>query len=703
MLLPIMSLAMVSTMRYQTPARRLAYAAALLAVGLMAAPLIGASAQAPAPAKKPTPPTAISNQVPKKPAPTAPAHQSLAGALMSPPQAKAFQRAITAADNARWGEAMEAANATGQPVAAKYVQWVYLRDTNTDASFGAIASFMATNPGWPDMVTLRRRAEERLQLETPPDHVARFYAKDQPITGDGGLRLLEALNGKLPADKLNAKVREYWINLELNPGHEQGFLQSYGTVLTPADHWARVDRLLWQGNDGDARRIVPLLDSAHQWVAQARMALMSKAADAETTLAQVPQALQNDPGLLFERVRWLRRNGRDDEAQTLLLGIKGNGANGEPWWIERGYQARELIALGRYQDAYKIARDHGGSTGNAFAEGEWLAGWIALRYLKQPDVALAHFQKLYAGVSMPISRARAAYWSGRALDAAGKNADAITMYRSAAQYGDAYYGQLASKQLGETRLNLPSDPPFTVAQRKAFESNELVVLARLFHQVDEDKRARVFLIRLTIDASEPATRRLVGELALDMGRADIAIQVAKRSVESGTLLNEASFPVPDIKGTLATDKALVLALSRQESQFEVSVVSSAGAMGLMQLMPDTGKRVAKTLNLPYAQNRLTSDASYNTTLGSAYLADMLDKFAGAPELAMAAYNAGPNRVSRWLDQFGDPRGGSIDMIDWVELIPFRETRNYVQRVMEGVNVYRQKLQGPVRVISLATR
>lgn len=699
---------MVFTMRYQAPVRAVARAAMLLAI-LLIAPLSTAGAQNTPPTNPPakkTPPAAVSNQVKKPPAaaPVAtPAHRNLAGALMSPAEAKNFQRAIAAADSARWGDAMEAANATNQPVAAKYVQWVYLRDTNTDASFAAIASFMAANPTWPDMVTLRRRAEERLQLETPLDQVARLYVKDSPITGDGGLRHLEALNGKLPADRFNAKVREYWINLELNPGSEQGFLQNYGATLTKADHWARVDRLLWQGNDSDARRLVPLLDNSYQYVAQARMALMAKAPDAEALVAQVPQSLQNDPGLLFERARWLRRMGRDAEAQTLLLSFKGTGANGDPWWIERGYQARELIASGRYDEAYKIARDHGGSAGAAFAEGEFLAGWIALRFMKRPELALPHFQTLLAGVTTPISRARGAYWTGRALDAAGKRNDAIGMYRIAAQYGDTYYGQFAAKQLGQSQLSLPSDPPFTAAQRAAFEGGELVTLARLFHQVGEDKRARVFLLRLTIDAPEPAQRRLAGELALDMGRADIAIMVSKRSVESGTLLNDASFPVPDIKGNLTADKALVLALSRQESQFEVSVVSPVGAMGLMQLMPDTGKRVAKNLNVPYVQAKLTSDATYNATLGSAYLTEMLEKFGGTPELAMAAYNAGPNRVTRWLDQFGDPRGGSVDMIDWVELIPFRETRNYVQRVMEGVNVYRQKLQGPVRVISLATR
>jgi soluble lytic murein transglycosylase len=709
MIIRIMSLAMVSTMRYQAPARAIARTAMLLAI-LFMAPVAPALAQPTPPATQPaapakkTPPTAISNQVKKPPPPAAaPTHRSLAGALMSPAEAKNFQRAITAADSARWGDAMEAANATNQPVAAKYVQWVYLRDTNTDASFATIAAFMAANPNWPDMATLRRRAEERLQLDTPLDQVARLYTKDSPITGDGGLRHLEALNGKLPADRFNAKLREYWTALELNPGHEQGFLDRYGAVLTTSDHWARVDRLLWQGNDGDARRLLPLLDGDRRLVAQARMALITKAADAESFVALVPQSLQNEPGLLFERARWLRRMGRDGDAQTLLLAVKGTGANGDPWWIERGYQARELIALGRYDDAYKIARGHGGSSGAAFAEGEFLAGWIALRFLKRPELALPHFQTLLAGVTTPISRARGAYWTGRALDAAGKSTDAAGMYRIAAQYGDTYYGQLATKQLGLSQLNLPTDPAYTPAQRAAFAGSELVTLARLFHQVDEDRRARVFLLRLTIDATDPGLRRLAGDLALDMGRADIAIQVAKRSVENGTLLNEASFPVPDIKGSLAADKALVLALSRQESQFEVSVVSSAGAMGLMQLMPDTGKRVAKNLNVPYVQARLTSDATYNATLGSAYLTEMLEKFGGTPELAMAAYNAGPNRVTRWLDQFGDPRGGAVDMIDWVELIPFRETRNYVQRVMEGVNVYRQKLQGPVRVISLATR
>lgn len=651
-------------------------AAAKPAPASTAAPAKPATQPAAKPAAKPAP----------RPAPPRPA--------ITPAQGSDLQIALQQADRGQWSEARIAAQRTGQPVAVKYVDWLMYRDGGMPFGFDEVAGFVATSAGWPDMTRVRRAAEERMGIEVPLQRVAAFFATGDAVSGAGAVRHIELLSATAGPEAAKAKARQYWLELEFDDVTQEAFLAAVGTMLSRADHAARLDRLLWAGRANEARRMLPLMDGDRLAWAEARLALAARAGDAESRFAAVPAALRNDSGLLFDYARYLRRSGRDGEAQNLLTGLRSEAANLDQWWIERGYHARELLQNSAPQQAYEIARAHDGARGAGFAELEFLSGWIALRYLNRPADALRHFQALYGGVSFPISRARGAYWTGRAHEALGNAAEAAQWYRQAAQFGDTYYGQKAAQKLGDRQLTLPVDPPVTAAQRQVFESNEIVQLARLLAAAGEERRARQFLVRLAMDGST-AERRLAGDLALQLNRPDISLQVAKRSVEGGTLLHEASFPNVRIEGDLPVERAIALGLARQESQFDNRAQSSAGALGLMQLMPGTAQKVARTIGEPYVQARLTSDAAYNARLGSAYLADMLGQF-GALELALAAYNAGPHRVSRWLDENGDPRGDRVDMIDWVELIPYRETRNYVQRVMEGVNVYRQLQAGPAR-------
>ncbi len=392
----------------------------------------------------------------------------------------------------------------------------------------------------------------------------------------------------------------------------------------------------------------------------------------------------------------MRRTGSLDDAKTLLIGPVGN--QNDAWWNERSQLARDLLAAGRAADAYAVTVPHGLTRGVAFAEAEFLAGWIALRHLKRAPEAQKHFQTLYDGVATDISKSRAAYWLGRTHDAAGRAKEANEWYGRAAGFGQTFYGQLAARKLPGSAARLPNDPVASAADRQALGGRELVTMARYLGQAGDFERSRPFLLRLARMVTTPGETALLAQLAVELKRPDVALTVARRATENGVVLFDTAFPVVDLGATGSIERALALAVSRQESSFNAAAVSPSGALGLMQLLPGTARDVAGRLGVPFIQDKLTRDPGYNVQLGSQYLAEMLQRFGGSYELALAAYNAGPGRVARWLETVGDPRAGKIDMVDWIEMIPFRETRNYVQRIMEGVVVYRDRLNGPFRTM-----
>jgi soluble lytic murein transglycosylase len=414
----------------------------------------------------------------------------------------------------------------------------------------------------------------------------------------------------------------------------------------------------------------------------------------------VQPAKLNEPAVRLERAQWMRRTGSLDEAKALMTGPAANQT--EAWWNERNQLARDLLAANRAADAYAVTVDHGLTRGVAFAEAEFLAGWIALRHLKKPAEGLKHFQTLYDGVSTDVSKSRAAYWLGRAHEAGARPKEANEWYAKAASFGQTFYGQLAARKLPGGAARLPSDPVASDSDRQALGGRELVTVARYLGQANDADRARLFLLQLARMVTSPGEVALLAQLAVELKRPDVALTIARRGVANGVVLFDAAFPVVDLGATGSIERALALALTRQESSFNAAAVSSSGALGLMQLLPGTARDVAGRVGVPFIQEKLTRDPAYNVQLGSQYLAEMLQKFGGSYELAAAGYNAGPNRVAQWLKTIGDPRAGKIDMVDWIEMIPFSETRNYVQRIMEGVGVYRDRLNGPFRIVPPAT-
>jgi soluble lytic murein transglycosylase len=615
---------------------------------------------------------------------------------LSPAEAAAFAAALKAIDEGRYGDARPMVANFKNPLLSRYVDWNILRVApRTNADFASTWRFLRDNPEWPEPELLRRQAEDRIGPETPAGDVLRYFTAFPPLTSSGHMRRLEAAQAASPGD-VKKFASDSWQNATFRAADENEFLNRYGQLLSGQDHVARFDRILREGRPQVARELVSKLPSDYQPLANARLAMATRAADAPTVLRGVSAAKLDEPTIRLERAQWLRRTGSLDDAKTLLAAPVAQ--QNDAWWNERHQLARDLLAAGRAPDAYAVTVPHGMTRGVAFAEAEFLAGWIALRHLKRTADAQKHFQTLFDGVGTDISKSRAAYWLGRTHETAGRKAEANDWYGRAASFGQTYYGQLAARKLPGTAPHLPTDPVATPAEQQTLGGREFVVMARYLGQAGDYERTRPFLLRLARLVNAPGETALLAQLAVELKRPDVALTIARRAAESGVALFDTAFPVVDLGTTGSIERALALAVTRQESSFNAAAVSPSGALGLMQLLPGTARDVAGRLGVAFIQDKLTRDPAYNVQLGSQYLAEMMQRFGGSYELALAAYNAGPNRVARWLETIGDPRNGKIDMVDWIEMIPFRETRNYVQRIMEGVTVYRDRLNGPFRMV-----
>ncbi|MFN4164192.1 MAG: lytic transglycosylase domain-containing protein [Ferrovibrio sp.] len=647
--------------------------------------LASASVTAPLPASKPrrgTPPA--------RPEQTyLPAQQ----ALLSAADREVGRKAMEEAKAGRFEAARRIAAAARDPLIPQLVRWLWLQNTNSGASFEEIASFIDSKPDWPAREALLRRAEEAMNGSTGDGRIIAWFDAHPPETGLGLLRLGEALLRLGREAEAFPVMRRAWVDGNLALRDEKALWAEFGPRFSNADNAARVDRLLWDGNIEAARRMLPRLDPDTRRLAETRIALTNNVAGAEKLVAGLPAHLRDDGGLNYDRLRWQRKRGMDDGVEALLYNAPDDLGRAEKWWVERHLRARKAMAEGRISEAYRLAAGHGLKSGSALAEAEWLAGWIALRLLQEPQAALKHFTKLQDSVRYPVSLSRAGYWLGRTHEALGDADRARRAYADAAQHSTTFYGQLAAHALDPNApLDLPeATQPGSEAARH-FERREVVRAARILVELDQEDRLRPFILRLVHTADTPEEHKLVAQLARNLRRVDLAVMASKRSARQNIILVRESFPlVEPMLHVREPEAALVLALSRQESEFNQFAISPAGARGLMQLMPATAQGVAKEIKAGYQPASLTNDAGYNVRLGTHYLNGLLQNWSNNYVLALAAYNAGEGRVRRWIRDWGDPRQPHVDVIDWIELIPFSETRNYVQRVLEGVQIYRALL------------
>ncbi len=598
-------------------------------------------------------------------------------------------------------DATQAQAAISDPVARKLAEWLILRSDDNGASVERYRAFLAANPSWPSQTFLRRRIESALWDDRRDDAaVWSWFANESPISAKGKFALARVMIGR--GDRANAErlVREAWRNDGMTEDTENTALDLFGALLTAGDHKARMDNFLYgTEQEAGALRAAKRLGSGHVALAKARIAANKKAANSKALLDEVPRELHGDTGFLFSRIQLLRRDEKFTEAAQLMLGAPKDPArlhNLDEWWIERRLLARKMIDVGEYRSAYLIARDAALPSRDIYkTEQEFTAGWIALRFLNDPSVATQHFARIGVGSVNPTALARAGYWQGRAAEAAGRAQEARAAYTRAAEQSTSYYGQLARAKLGLPQIELNGVP-----RGRGPERLEIVRAVALLYELDE----REIAIPIFGDMGEngdPDALVGLGELASRYSDARGMLLLGKAALNRGLPFDFYAYPVNGIPSFKAigpeVEQSIVYAIARQESAFNPAVVSPAQAYGLMQVTPDAGRYVCKRAGVGFDLSRMKTDPVYNAALGAAELGGLIEDYRGSYVLTFAAYNAGRGSVKKWIERYGDPRDPKVDAVDWVEQIPFSETRNYVQRIMENLQVYRARFGGGTRL------
>lgn len=603
---------------------------------------------------------------------------------------RAYHAAFADAQKNNWkGAAREAASAR-DPLPREALHWLAIIRGANGASFGEITHFIVTHPNWPGQSALEEVAEEAMN-GVPDGTLADWFATHPPITAAGKLRQADIWIANGRAEEAQARVRAVWVSNDFSAFDERSIYQRYHDVLRVEDHEQRLERLLWSSQVAAAQRMLPLVPPGPRAVAEARIALMTFAGNADTLIEGVPPENRDNAGLLYDRIRWRRLKNLDEGALDLLVIAPADQAHAAQWANERQIMARRALAMGRPDLAFRVAEQHQASSGQNFAELEFLSGWIALRFLHEPDVAYAHFVKLYDAGTLPITVARGAYWAGRAAEATGYHQLATAWFDTAAERFTTYYGQLAASMPSVTPAPAVREPQPSAVETNAFNRQELVRLTRDLAAAGADEIVTPFFRHLLERATTADQYMLMARLAREIDRPDLEVEAAKHASYAGVNLIAEGYPIPTLPKGGNVETPLLLAMTRQESAFAHEAVSRVGARGLMQLMPHTASLIAKALHLRFSQKRLTTDQRYNVTLGRAYLDQLLAEFSGSYVLAIAAYNAGPSHVKEWMSLYGDPRADGVNVIDWIESIPYSETRNYVQRVLENLQIYRMRL------------
>jgi len=600
-------------------------------------------------------------------------------------------------------DATQAQAAISDPVARKLAEWLILRSDNNGASVERYRAFISANPSWPSQTFLRRRIEAALWDDRRDDAtVWAWFENQSPISAKGKFALAKVMIAR--GDRTNAErlVREAWRNDGMSEDTEIVALDQFGALLTAGDHKARMDSLLY-GTEQEAggMRAAKRLGSGHVALAKARIAANKKSSNLKALLDVVPQELRSDPGYMFARIQWLRREEKFHEAAQLMLAVPKDPNrlhNLNEWWIERRLLSRKMLDVGEHRTAYLIARDAALPSRDIYkTEQEFTAGWIALRFLKDPAVAAQHFARIGVGSANPTALARAGYWQGRAAEAAGRAQEARAAYGRAAEQSTSYYGQLARAKLGLPQLELNGVPG---ARGRAIERLEVVRAVQLLYELEERELALPILSDMG-ENGDPDALVGLGELTSRYSDARGMLLMGKAALNRGLPFDHYAYPVTGIPSFKQigpqVEPSIVYSIARQESAFNPAVVSPAQAYGLMQVTPDAGRYVCKRAGVSFDLARMKTDSVYNAMLGAAELGGLIEDYRGSYILTFAGYNAGRGSVKKWIERYGDPRDPKVDAVDWVEQIPFSETRNYVQRIMENLQVYRARFGGGTKL------
>ena len=611
-------------------------------------------------------------------------------------------------DAKKWRSALKL-SATIKDKDFKYlVEWMYLKQTGNTATFNEYQKFINKNSDYPRIGRLRYMAEHKIILKNlSPNIIISWFGEDEPLSGVGKIKLAEAHFANKNLDLGIKLLKSGWVDASLSKSDLRYYRNKFKKFLTEDDHIKRADYLAWNNKYWDLKRLLRYLPKDERALYNARQILMSNSYGVDKAISDVPQHLKNNTGLEFDRLKWRNRRGRLEGTLEILYANANKSEEelirGDLWWKQRESITRSLIYKKRYKTAYKVSSEHSLSSGSEFAEAEWLSGWIALSFLDSAEYAISHFENFYDNVSYPISLARGAYWLGQSYKGLGNNEMAKEYFKQGSVFLNTYYGQLSYKEInGDKEFFIDDSSTYSPEYEKEFNKNKLIKHIKLLKELDKTQYGKDIFKHLATLNIDEGSEILAAKLATEVERYDFAIQISKKASYEKRFFNEYNYPIintPRLINNKEMPKSeLVLAIIRQESEFDSRANSYVGARGMMQLMKYTAKTVAKQAKLPYSISRLTKDPDYNIKLGSYYFKTLLDNYDGVYPFAIAAYNAGPNRVKTWRKINGDPSKNELSYINWIELIRFKETRNYVQRVLENANVYKYMIeQKPVKI------
>ena len=618
---------------------------------------------------------------------------------------KYAKQAIAFMEKSNWKDAKKVAKKARAKSIYNFIEWRHLLTLGNKATFTEYKQFIEKFEDYPRLDRIKYLAEHKISLNNQtPDEIINWFQKYQPISGFGEMMLGESLIKNGNKEKGLKLVKKGFIRADLSKGDLIYFRKKFKKYLSKDDYIKRADYLAWENKYWDLKRMLRYLPKDFQSLYTARQLLMTRGYGVDAAIKRVPQKLKNDPGLNYDRLKWRRKKGRVDSSLEILLKIKNTKdymIRPDKWWVERFILARSLIYKKRYETAYKLTSNHALSEGPEFAEAEWMSGWIALSFLNDPLLAKNHFIKFYNNVGYPISLSRGAYWLGRTFEKLKNYDESNKWYLEGSKYLTTYYGQLSHMKVKPNEsYQLDSLMELDKSYIQEFYNKKLVATVYLLHELKKSKYTKHILRYLANEDIDKGSEILAAKLATDISRFDFAIQVSKIASYQKRFHNKYNYPIISTPSKVGNRKipesALILSIIRQESEFDISANSRVGAQGLMQLMPYTAKTVSKQAKLGYSKSKLTKSPEYNINLGSFYIAGLILEYDGSYPFAIAAYNAGPKRVKYWKKLNKNPQKNQIDYVDWIELIKFKETRNYVQRVLENFNVYRYILsQKPI--------
>lgn len=624
-------------------------------------------------------------------------------AVAEPQVSRAAVDAAKAAFAGDFAKAGQLAERSGDPAAVKLVELIYLRDRPNEAGYGRIMAFLNDAPNWPLAESLMKRAERSLYINRDSaETIMAHFDNRTPLTAEGALALARANRSSGNDAAAKKLVQSVWNNPEIDVKLEKEVASEFKDYLTTGDHERRMWQLFYAEETVAGIRMAGKLSGNHQKAAKVAQALIRGTAGADKQYNGLPSAMKTAPGMRYALARYYRKTSNFSKAAAVLAKAPNDAVamgNPESWWIERRIVARRSIGPSHPNSsaiAYEISKNHGMSKGEGAVEAEFLAGWIALRYLDKPSTALKHFNKLAEIAPSRTEQARANYWLGRTMEALGEKSSATSHYREAAQHTTVYYGQLAREKLGRGKVpeEIESGEASKAARAK-IDNDEVVRAFKIVAGTGRKADLHMFLWAFANRFKTTDEMNAVASVVWGEGGAFLSVKLAKAAAAKNIDIDSWSYPIralPEWKQVgRPVEKALVFGLARQESEFNPSAGSAVGAQGLMQIMPATAKIIARQHNVSYAPGKLTSDPAYNVKLGAAHLGDLVADNGGSYVLTLVGYNAGPRRAREWVAEYGDLRGGQVDPIDWVESIPFQETRQYVQKVLQNVHVYRSRL------------